>query len=101
MTVLGRRNMNHTFFSPSCRCTRENIACMDCEGGQEAHYSFDADELCRRAHVCPNMWLRGGEFVPFVCPESGCAAAFDSLADVVAEEDRVMSMDPTRVSQFR
>ena len=93
MTVLGRRNMNHTFFSPACRCTRDKIACLDCEGGQEAHYSFDADELCHRAHVCPNMWLRGGEFVPFVCPEPACGARFDSLADVVAEEDRVMSMD--------
>ena len=25
-TTLGRRNMNHTHFSVSCKCTRENIA---------------------------------------------------------------------------
>jgi hypothetical protein len=93
MTVLGRRNMNHTFFSPSCRCTRASILCCDCEGGQESHYSFDVDDACRRAHVCPNMWLRGGAFVPFVCPMSGCAKRFDSLADVVAEETSVMSME--------
>ena len=42
---------------------------MDCEGGQEEHYTFDADDMCRRAHVCPNMWLREGSFVPFTCPE--------------------------------
>ena len=101
MTVLGRRNMNHTYFSPSCRCTRESIACMDCEGGQEEHYTFDADEMCRRAHVCPNMWLRGGSFVPFTCPESGCAQRFDSLADVVAEEDSVQLMDPAVFTCFR
>ena len=94
MTVLGRRNMNHTFFSPSCRCTREQIMCLECEGGQEAHYSFDADESCRRAHVCPNMWLRGGAFVPFVCPEPGCAKRFDSLADVEAEEASALAMEP-------
>ena len=97
MTVLGRRNMNHTFFSPSCRCTRANILCCDCEGGQESHYSFDADDSCRRAHVCPNMWMRGGEFVPFVCPVSGCAKRFDCLADVVAEETYVLSMDTAAV----
>ena len=67
-TVAGRRNMNHTFFSASCKCSREHITCLDCEGGQEGHYQVDADEMCRRAHVCPNMWLRGGAFVSFQCP---------------------------------
>ena len=27
MTMLGRRNMHHTYFSPGCGCTRENISC--------------------------------------------------------------------------
>ena len=94
MTVLGRRNMNHTFFSPTCRCTREHITCMDCEGGQEGHYSFDAEEQCRRAHICPSMWLRGGAFVPFVCPEKFCQKRFDSLGDVEAEEVEVLAMSP-------
>ena len=94
MAVLGRRNMNHTFFSPSCRCTRENISCLDCEGGQESHYAFDADDGCRRAHVCPEMWLRGGSFVSFVCPEPGCRKRFDSLSDVEAEEAACQEMEP-------
>ena len=100
MTVLGRRNMNHTFFSPSCRCTRENILCCDCEGGQDSHYSFDADDACRCAHVCPNMWMRGGHFIPFVCPEIGCAKRFDSVADIVAEETSVMTMEPSVAVAF-
>ena len=59
-TVLGRRNMNHTYFSASCACTRENITCLECEGGQDEHYTVDADQMCRDSHVCPNMWIRGG-----------------------------------------
>ena len=100
MTVLGRRNMNHTFFSPCCKCTRENITCMSCDGGQEAHYAFDADDSCRRSHVCPNMWIRGGGFVPFVCPEPGCGKRFDRLADVEAEEELVLSMEPQEHLRF-
>ena len=91
-TVLGRRNMNHTHFSVSCKCTRENISCLDCEGGQDHHYSVDLDQMCRDSHICPNMWMRGGDFVPFVC--GCCAARFDTAADVEAEEDRVMGMEP-------
>ena len=60
MTMLGRRNMNHTYFSPSCGCTRNNITCLECEGGQDGHYSCDADQMCRDSQVCPNVWLRGG-----------------------------------------
>jgi hypothetical protein len=93
MTVLGRRNMNHTFFSPHCSCTRANIACLDCEGGQAEHYSFDADVACRKAHVCPNMWIRGGGVVPFRCPMPGCGKQFDSLADLEVEEVAVCALD--------
>ena len=64
MTVLGRRNMNHTYFSASCKCTRENIACLECEGGQDHHYTVDANQMCRDSHVCPNMWIRGGSLCP-------------------------------------
>ena len=91
LTVLGRRNMNHTHFSATCKCTRENISCLDCEGGQESHYVTDPDEMCRASHVCPNMWLRGGEFVPFKCP--CCPAEFTCVSDVEAEEARVLVMD--------
>jgi hypothetical protein len=92
MTVLGRRNMNHTHFSASCKCTRENIPCLDCEGGQDGHYSVDAEQMCRDSHVCPNMWLRGGDFAPFAC--GCCPKRFDSLADVQAEEDEMLAKDP-------
>ena len=100
MTVLGRRNMNHTYFSPHCTCTRENITCLSCEGGQDGHYSFDADESCRASHVCPNMWLRGGAFMPFVCPHPECAKRFDRLADVEAEETQVSSLSPGDFKRF-
>ena len=98
MTVLGRRNMNHTYFSASCKCTRENIACLECEGGQDHHYTVDANQMCRDSHVCPNMWIRGGEFVPFAC--GCCAKKFDSLADVEAEEDLVLGKDPGEFSAW-
>ena len=91
LTVLGRRNMNHTYFSPSCKCTRENISCLTCEGGQDDHFSIDQDQMCRDSHVCPNMWLRGGEFVPFVC--GCCGKCFNSEAGVEAEEDDVLAME--------
>ena len=90
LTVLGRRNMNHTHFSATCKCTRENISCLDCEGGQESHYVSDADEMCHASHVCPNMWLRGGEFVPFKCP--CCPAEFKCVEDVEVEEEMVLAL---------
>ena len=80
MTVLGRRNMNHTYFSPSCRCTRENISCLTCD--QDTHYEVDADQACRDSHVCPEMHFRGGAFVPFTC--RCCGVVFKSEADVGA-----------------
>ena len=91
-TVLGRRNMNHTHFSASCACTRENIACLDCVGGQDEHFTVDADQMCRDSHVCPDMWMCGGEFVPFAC--GCCGKRFDSLADVEKEEDECLAMEP-------
>ena len=87
-----RRNMNHTHFSASCACTRENISCLECEGGQEGLYEVSADQMCRDSHVCPNMWLRGGEFVPFRC--GCCDKGFDTLADVEAEEREVQGKEP-------
>ena len=92
LTVLGRRIMNHTHFSASCKCTRDNIACLDCEGGQDSHYTIDQDQMCHDSHACPNMWLRGGDFVPFAC--GCCLKQFNSLADVEAEEARVLAMEP-------
>ena len=91
LTVLGRRNMNHTHFSATCKCTRESISCLDCEGGQEGHYSVDADDMCRTSHVCPNMWIRGGDFVPFVC--RCCDKEFSCLEDVEAEEEWVLRQE--------
>lgn len=91
MTVLGRRNMNHTYFSPSCRCTRENISCLTCD--QDTHYEVDADQACRDSHVCPEMHFRGGAFVPFTC--RCCGVVFKSEADVVEEEDRMLALEPT------
>ena len=83
--------MNHTYFSASCACTRENITCLSCEGGQDEHYTVDADQMCRDSHVCPNMWVRGGGFVPFAC--GCCGKKFDSLSDVEAEEDVCLDME--------
>ena len=94
LTVLGRRNMNHTHFSASCRCTRENISCLDCEGGQDDHYACDADQMCRDSHVCPNMWIRGGVFVPFKC--RCCQKEFTCLSEVEAEEELVLGMTVQR-----
>ena len=92
LTVLGRRNMNHTYFSPWCKCGRENISCLECEGGQDEHYSVDQDQMCRDSHVCPNMCLRGREFVPFTC--GCCGKSFACVEDLAAEESEVLGMEP-------
>ena len=92
LTVIGRRNMNHTYFSPWCKCSRENITCLSCEGGQDGHYSVDQDQMCRDSHVCPNMCLRGGEFVPFTC--GCCGKVFACVEDIEAEEDSMLSLEP-------
>ena len=92
LTVIGRRNMNHTYFSPWCKCSRENITCLSCEGGQDGHYSVDQDQMCRDSHVCPNMCLRGGEFVPFTC--GCCGKVFACVEDIEVEEDSMLSLEP-------
>ena len=92
--VLGQRSHRHSYFSHSCKCMLSEMNNLDHD--QDTHYSTDCEELCRRAHISPEVALYGRPFKPFCCPccvdDNGEPVRFESPKDIEKEEEYLDSL---------